>query len=260
MESMPSPFPGMDPYLEGHLWPDVHNALAAKIRQILAPLLRPRYAVRLALYVVEDPTPEVDLGILYPDVEVLSAPAQPERLSGSGSVLAAVPAPLTVPLLLPVDVQTVAVEVRDAATNRLVTSIELLSPVNKREPGPSAYRGKRRRLHRAGVHLLELDLLRRGTRPSAHPRVPASAYLLTLVRARGQAMEAWPLRIEDPLPVLPVPLEPPDEDVALDLPLALRAIYVEAAYELSIDYGGPPPPPALSEAEAQWVLGLPGRS
>ncbi len=24
---MPSPFPGMDPYLEGYLWPDVHQAL-----------------------------------------------------------------------------------------------------------------------------------------------------------------------------------------------------------------------------------------
>ena len=36
---MPSPFPGMDPYLEGYLWPDVHSALASKIRQTLIPLL-----------------------------------------------------------------------------------------------------------------------------------------------------------------------------------------------------------------------------
>ncbi len=34
---MVSPFPGMDPYLEGHLWPDTHHALAGKIRQQLAP-------------------------------------------------------------------------------------------------------------------------------------------------------------------------------------------------------------------------------
>jgi hypothetical protein len=38
----------MDPYLEGHLWPDVHHALAAKIRQQLTPMLRPRYLARLA--------------------------------------------------------------------------------------------------------------------------------------------------------------------------------------------------------------------
>lgn len=48
--TMPSPFPGMDPYLEGYLWTDVHNALASKIRQLLVPLLRPRYTARLEVY------------------------------------------------------------------------------------------------------------------------------------------------------------------------------------------------------------------
>jgi hypothetical protein len=38
---MPSPFPGMDPYLEGHLWPDVHHRLATDYRWITASL-RPR--------------------------------------------------------------------------------------------------------------------------------------------------------------------------------------------------------------------------
>ena len=51
---MPSPFPGMDPYLEGYLWPDVHQALAAKIRQQLAPRLRPRYVTRLGLAVLRE--------------------------------------------------------------------------------------------------------------------------------------------------------------------------------------------------------------
>ena len=46
---MPSPFPGMDPYLEGNLWPDVHQALASEIRRQLANQLRPRYAVRLSV-------------------------------------------------------------------------------------------------------------------------------------------------------------------------------------------------------------------
>lgn len=43
---MPSPFPGMDLYLEGYLWPDVHHALANKIWQQLAPKIRPSYTVR----------------------------------------------------------------------------------------------------------------------------------------------------------------------------------------------------------------------
>ncbi|MCP2732105.1 DUF4058 family protein [Limnofasciculus baicalensis] len=73
---MPSPFPGMDPYLEGYLWSDVHSSLANKIRQHLTPKLRPHYTARLAIYLVEDTTPEAEIGILYPDVEILrmSAP------------------------------------------------------------------------------------------------------------------------------------------------------------------------------------------
>ena len=61
---MVSPFPGMDPYLEGYLWPDVHSALANKIRQILAPQVRPKYTVRLEIYLTEDPNPEGEVGIL----------------------------------------------------------------------------------------------------------------------------------------------------------------------------------------------------
>ncbi|MFQ5615962.1 MAG: DUF4058 family protein [Anaerolineales bacterium] len=59
---MPSPFPGMDPYLEGYLWPDVHKALATKIRQQLTPLIRPRYVARLELRTVHDPDVPLDLG------------------------------------------------------------------------------------------------------------------------------------------------------------------------------------------------------
>ena len=45
---MPSPFPGMDPWLErGDLWPDVHNRLIAALGDVLGPRLRPRYFVAL---------------------------------------------------------------------------------------------------------------------------------------------------------------------------------------------------------------------
>jgi hypothetical protein len=42
---MPSPFPGMDPYLEGALWTTFHFAFGAEIVRQLAPRLRPRYLV-----------------------------------------------------------------------------------------------------------------------------------------------------------------------------------------------------------------------
>lgn len=64
-------FPGMNPYLEGYLFPDLHNALASRIRALLTPLLRPCYADRLENYTVQDTSPNEDLGIVYPGVEVL---------------------------------------------------------------------------------------------------------------------------------------------------------------------------------------------
>ena len=43
---MPTPFPGMNPYLEHPtLWHDVHFGMIASIRDASVPLLRPRYRV-----------------------------------------------------------------------------------------------------------------------------------------------------------------------------------------------------------------------
>ena len=44
---MPSPFPGMDPYLEGELWQEFHETLAGAIREQLLKVLPPRYVVPL---------------------------------------------------------------------------------------------------------------------------------------------------------------------------------------------------------------------
>jgi Protein of unknown function (DUF4058) len=251
---MPSPFPGMDPYLEGYLWADVHNALASKIRQQLAPKIQPGYTVRLEIYLVQDTAPESEIGILYPDVEVLRQTSTPRvaQPTQSGNLLAT-PAPLTLPLMPPIEVRIVTVEIRDTDSNSLVTSLEILSPVNKREPGITPYRQKRQRLYHANVHLIEIDLLRRGTRPFDHPRLPAVPYLVTLTRAQAQAVEVWPIALQDALPIIPVPLRLPDEDVPLDLGTALREIYDEAFYNLSIDYRQIPPKPAFSQEDLAWM-------
>ena len=256
---MASPFPGMDPYLEGYLWPDLHNALATKIRQLLTPLLRPRYAARLNIYVVEDTAPESELGILYPDVEIMrtqqpadSHPAAFLRAEGGD----ATPAMLTVPVILPVAVQLVNVEIYDTARNQLVSSIEILSPVNKRDPGLQRYRLKRQRLYQAGIHLLELDLLRRGTRLITHATLPNVPYLITLTRAHAGKTDVWPLRLQDAWPKVPIPLRQPDADVILNLGQAFDEVYAEAAYELSINYHEPPPVPSLTDEDKAWVQKL----
>ncbi|NEQ36567.1 MAG: DUF4058 family protein [Okeania sp. SIO3I5] len=249
---MPSPFPGMDPYLEGYLWPDVHNALANKIRQQLTPQLRPRYAARLEVYVVEDNFPESEVGILYPDVEVMQL-RQPKTTNITPGTATALTPPLSLPIFQPVPVRLSNVQIRDTAQNILVTSIEVLSPVNKREPGLKKYSQKRRGLYEAGVHLVEIDFLRRGTRPFAHPQMPEVAYAVALTRSHANVMDVWPLKLPDLLPTIPIPLRSPDPDVVLNLSAALNEIYDEAAYDLSINYQEVPPPPVLSKEERGWI-------
>ena len=263
---MPSPFPGMDPYLEGHLWPDVHQALAAEIRRQLAPQVRPKYVVRLATMTIHDPSPESDIGIMYPDVEVLRRTAEalptPTSAPQRGTQrVSAISEAIDVPLL-DFEVRVVTVEVYDAAQDQLVTTIELLSPVNKREPGLGAFRQKQARLREAGVHLLEIDLIRRGQRPVATARLlqpqllQDASYLVTLERAGADRLQAWPIRLSQRLPVVAVPLRTPDADVPLDLAAALATVYDDAAYDLSIDYAQEPPPPPLTEQERIWTRDL----
>ena len=245
----------MDPYLEGYLWPDVHSALAHTIRQQLAPQIQPKYVARIEISVIEDYSPEVEVGIMYPDIDVLKVRARrpssevPGAMVGAGAV-ASITAPLTIPLP---QVRLATVAIRDVAQNILVTSIEILSPVNKHEPNLSHYRQKRERLREANVHLLEIDLLRRGTRAWVHPRLPDVPYLVLLTRAQASTVEVWPIKLHETLPTLPVPLRAPDPEAILDLSAALRTIYDTALYHLSIDYTQDPPPPPLSNEELTWL-------
>lgn len=248
---MPSPFPGMDPYLEGYLWADVHQGLAAQIRRQLAPLLAPAYVVRLAVAMLEDRIPGEELSIIYPDVEVVRPAQAAELHTASGTAIA--PAPLTLPLAMPTEVRQVTVEIRDAARQQLITAIEILSPVNKREPGHANYLAKRDDLRAAGVHLLEVDLLRRGLRTFPPEQLPSTPYLAALLRAHLPVAAVWPIGLCDSLPTVPVPLRAPDPDAPLDLHQALAALYAEARYELSLDYTVPPLAPPLTEDAAAWA-------
>ncbi len=49
---MASPFPGMDPYIEGpDLWSDFHNSVAYEIRVQLNQTIQPTYFAKLTPYV-----------------------------------------------------------------------------------------------------------------------------------------------------------------------------------------------------------------
>ncbi len=256
---MPNPFPGMDPYLEGDLWTTVHTDLCAEIARQLAPKLRPKYVALSTRRVVLAP-PDEDEGFpaqRFPDVGILTSHAP-----RSGSPAAVASAPLILSANFPEPIPHVSVEIRDVAERRLVTCIEVLSPTNKRGPGREEYAGKRLQILSGAAHLVEIDLLRIGTRfPTLQPQ-PGVPYFVFVSRAgRRHDVEVWPIAFAEPLPVVQIPLLPEDEAVPLDLQQALTVVYDIIGYDELVNYTRQPPGP-LTPADLAWVeeqLRLAGR-
>ena len=91
--------------------------------------------------------------------------------------------------------------------------------------------------------------------PAAGP-LPLADYYVTLSRGERRPMaELWAFSLRDPLPLIPVPLEPPDSDAPLDLQSAFDSVYEDAGYDYSLDYrrGTTPPLPSL---DAEWAAKL----
>jgi hypothetical protein len=139
--------------------------------------------------------------------------------------------------------------------HRLVATIEVLSPTNKERGGYGweLYLRKRQAALVCGVHLVEIDLLRGGTRLPMRDPWPESPYTLLVARAGQQfTCEVWPAYFHLPVPVIPIPLAAPDADVALALQPLIDSIYSRLRYDETIDYGKPLVP-ALTGAEVGWL-------
>jgi hypothetical protein len=250
---MPSPFPGMDPYLEAsEIWVDFHNRLAEVISAELNKSLGRRYIARLSPRVVCE---IVDTGILKtirPDVALYKQPNEQGEVQTATAVLTA---PVESRVAIEEPVRLHSVEILEVGTMRLVTAIEILSPANKRVGSKSRdeYLEKRQELLRSPVHLMEIDLLRGGERMPLETPVPKAAHYIVLSRTqRRPIVEVWPVQLWEKLPTIPVPLLPPDPDVPLDLNAVVASVYERGAYDRIIDYRQPPPPP-LTDEEAQWI-------
>ena len=248
---MPSPFPGMDPYLEGSLWTTLHFALAAEIIRHLAPRLRPKYLALPAERFVMEMSSDIAVttGNIYPDVGVIKSDTQfPEP-----SETAVVSAPLRLATIIPEAVPHVTVEIRDAARRQLVTAIEILSPTSKRGAGAEEYLTKRRRILLSSAHLLEIDLLHDGQRVPMQQPLPSTPYFVFLSRADDRPMtEVWPIALDQPLPTVSTPLLSGDSDISLNLQTVFTSAYDLLGYDLAIDYRQPPEI-NLSDKDLAWV-------
>jgi hypothetical protein len=245
---MPSPFPGMDPYLEGPTWMSFHGQLIAEIARQLAPRLRPKYVALMDERVIWD-APEDDVWIdtveAKPDVAVIETPRR-----GEPSGAKAIAAPLTMVTVMPTPVTHRSVQIRDVANRQLVCAIEVLSPKNKRGRGRRQYLLKRGRILQSSAHLIEIDLLRQGQRLPMEGPLPNFPYFVFVSRAGERpSVGVWPVPLRDPLPTIPVPLLAQDPDVALDLQAAFSNVYDGVGYDLILDYRDLPVTPLGSEDE-----------
>ncbi|MBI3177091.1 MAG: DUF4058 family protein [Chloroflexi bacterium] len=254
---MPSPFPGMDPYIEQPaVWPDFHSDLAGEIRARLNPHLRPRYFATTEITIIYENAVTGKRHQGRPDVGVHSL--KETQLAYEAAPAAGIGAPEPVESrVVPDDpLKFYSVEIRTASERKLVTSIEILSPANKQR-GHDAfeiYERKRRGILVSETHFIEIDLLRGGERPQLVDPVPPAPYYITLSRAeRRPKVMVWPVQLRNRLPVIPVPLREPDPDVPLDLGAVVAAVYERGAYDIQLDYNRPPPPPPLSAEEQTWV-------
>jgi Protein of unknown function (DUF4058) len=245
---MPSPFPGMNPYLErATAWESLHPSLIVAAHLQIASQLPPEYVVRIEsrVYIHEPPAERRFVGAS--DLGVVRTPGT------STAPTATLEAPARVTILDAVDVERVRfLTIRDRDGNDLITVIELLSPTNKYAgPDREQYLGKRRELLRSRAHFVEIDLLRGGPRmpPDELPTCDYCA-IVSRVEERPQA-GVWPWRLRDPIPLLPIPLRSANPDVTLNLKAAIDEMYDGGRYANYI-YSGPPEP-RLAPEDAAWA-------
>ncbi|XHX79481.1 MAG: DUF4058 family protein [Stenomitos frigidus ULC029] len=246
---MPSPFPGMNPYLETpELWSEFHSRMIVAIADGLDDLLSRAYrvAVEKRVYLSQD---EETVLIGIPDVAVTTA----KPAISASTMRTAVAEPLTVELPASAEVQERYLEIREGGTGIVITTIELLSPKNKRSgEGRNAYLQKRQQTLSTTTHWVEIDLLRGG---ESMPMLKAvrSDYRVLVSRSQDRPQaQLYAFSLRQLIPPLPMPLRPGETEPLLELQPLLQRVYDRARFELAIDYRQPPTP-KLSHDDWEWL-------
>ena len=219
---MPSPFPGMDPYLEAPaLWPGFQHQFAAALYQHLLPGIADRYRAKV---VSRQYTTELALF-----TSVVRETHAEEY-----------------------------VEVRTRTDGRLVTLIDVVSPANKvTKAGKAAYLATRADALTHKAATVEIDVVTQGTPPLDFDRggLPPCNYTVTVTRsATPDRYEVYAAVIRSRLPKFKIPLAPDDRDTVLDLQAAFAKAYDASEAGKAINYKAPfPADVVLPPDDKVWV-------
>lgn len=165
--------------------------------------------------------------------------------------------PQTVTIPLAEEVEERYLEIRDTKTGRVVTTIELLSPKNKRAgEGREAYLRKRQQILISSTHFVEIDLLRGGKAMPMQCVAELTDYRILISRSdlRPHA-QLYAFNLPDAIPKVELPLQGEDNSILLDLNLILDGVDQRAGYRFRIDYRQSITP-AVSDQVAAWLTTL----
>jgi hypothetical protein len=251
---MPSPFPGVDPWLEHiDVWHSVRLRLIARSSELLQVQAKRQgffVEVEERIYIEE-----AERQVL-PDLAIIESPRR-ERSKASGTVLQA-DEPVLVSIVSEPEIKERFLQVFDTGSRQLVTQIELISHTNKsKKHGRKQYLRKRKELKRSGVNVVEIDLLRAGEPVVDLPmksfkQAQPCDYIASTVRQGHAKREAYPILLRERLPRIGIPLREGFSDIVLDLQAALDHVWDHGPYPDRIDYEADPVPP-LSPEDNAWA-------
>lgn len=219
---MPSPFPGMDPFLEDPKhWKTFQQHYVSALYHILLPGLVDRYRARVGMrsYTVEMP--------LFTSV-LRESHEEP------------------------------FVEIRERGDGRLITLIDVVSPANKTtSAGREAYLATRKLIENQRANALEIDLVTQG-QPMldfARDALPEHDYTFTVTRGSSPGkFEIYTTTVQKRLPKFKLPLAYDDRDAMLDLQDVFRRAYDLGGFSRSVAYGdGLASAVKLSDVSRSWI-------
>ena len=219
---MPSPFPGMDPFLEHpKVWPGFQHHLVASLYQLLLPGLVDKYRARVGTrqYTAETP--------LFTSI-------------------------------IKEDFSEEFIEVRSRSDGRLVTLVEVVGVGNRTTPaGRQAYLHQRAGSLAARAGVVEIDLLTQGkpTLDFNRDGLPEYHYAVTVTRgAAPDRFEIYTATVAKRLPKFKLPLAADDRDTVVDLQVAVARAFDQGEFGKAVDYRGPLPADGKLPADARaWV-------
>lgn len=221
---MPSPFPGMDPFLEDpKAWPTFHHQLVAALYQLLLPGLVDRYRARVVGRAYTSETPLFTSIVREQHTEEY-------------------------------------IEVRARSDGRLITLVDVVSPANRTTPaGRAAYLATRSGAAVAQAGAVEVDLVTQGRPTLDFSRDGLPEYDYAVVVTRGAApdrYEIYTATVQKRLPKFKLPLAADDRDTVVDLQIAVARAYDQGAFGKQLDYAGPLPVDVKLSADARtWTEG-----